>query len=379
MRILLDARYLDGTYSGIGTYSRMLVEHLARVDTVNEYQVVIRPGFRENLEVGPNFEFLSYRPKPVSWQSYMRYHELLDAVQPDIVHCLSPSAPVFYDGPMMLTVHDLQPFIDPNFSARRPRAVRTAYNLFYKWAYPATIARAKWVICDSQATRDDIVRMMPGALPKLIVVPPGLEHRQTEPPSDGKIEAICKKCNIRGRYLLYYGSTRPNKNLPNLVRSFARLIREDEKNQLEDLSLVLVLKKDRFFRDIQKVLNNTKIESRVQILEQLEHDEKNALLAGAYAFTFPSKYEGFGFPPLEAMRAGVPVVAGRSGALPEVVGDAAVIVDPDDVDDITDGMREICTNFGLRDKLVEKGKVRAERFDWQETATMIRDIYQLLF
>lgn len=378
-RIVIDARYLDGTYTGIATYSLHLVENLSRVDQENEYLVVVRPGFRANaLTLGENFEIVTYRPKPIGWQSYFRFHDYLNDLQPDILHSLAPHAPIFYDGPLMVTVHDLQPFVDPDFSARRAKTVQLAYNLFYRWAYPTTLAKAKWIVCDSYATRDDVVRLLPGAVSKLIVVRPGLDLEVSDKPTEARIEAIRAKCHITGRYFLYYGSTRPNKNLPNLVKAFARLVRQSPETTA-DMMLVLVLRKDRFFRDVQRAINSRKLQNRVVVLDPLKWEEKQALLAGALAFVFPTKYEGFGFPPLEAMRAGVPVMAGQSGALPEILEDAALMVHPDDVDDITRGLRQLADNEHLRQELVKRGHVQITKFDWRKSAEYLRDIYNLLF
>lgn len=377
MRILIDARYLDGTFSGIGTYSRFLVEHLARIDSENQYYVVIHPGFKGNLALGPNFEVLSWRARPMSWKSYFRFHDLAAALRPDVLHALAPHAPIFHDGKMVLTVHDMQPFVDPDFSSRRIAPIRACYNLFYRWAYPTVIAKADWVVCDSYATRDEVRRILPGAASKLIVVHPGLKPEDAEPPTEGRIEAIRGKLNIQGPYLLYYGSTRPNKNLPNLVRAFARLVR-DADEEADALKLVLVLRKDRFFKDVSRVISNRKIKHRVLIVDPLEPTEQQALLAGAHAFMFPSKFEGFGFPPLEAMRRKIPVLAGRSGSLPEILEDAALFVDPDDVEDIANGMRRLVEEEALRRKLVRRGTELQTRYDWMESAGFFHELYTKL-
>ncbi|MDK2971866.1 MAG: hypothetical protein PWP23_1621 [Candidatus Sumerlaeota bacterium] len=377
-RIVIDARYLDGTYSGIATYSRCLIEGLARIDQENEYYVVVRPGFREKIQTGTNFEFLTYRPKPISFQSYFGFHEYLEEIQPDILHSLAPHAPVFWNGPTVVTVHDLQPFLDPDFSARRARLIRAAYSLFYRWAYPATIAKSKWVLCDSYATRDDVVELLPGSLPRLIVVVPGLEPVPGGMPPEPRIQAIRAKINLQGRYFLYYGSTRPNKNIPNLVKAFARACRDME-GDADELKLVLVLRRDRFYRDIARAINSRKLQNRVIVIDPLAYEERQALLAGALAFVFPTKFEGFGFPPLEAMQLDVPVMGGLSGALPEVLGDAAHFVDPDNLDDIARGLRQLALDDELRQRLIENGRRQVTRFDWDECAGKTRDIYELLF
>jgi len=377
MHILIDARYLSDKYSGIGTYSRCLIENLAHIDRENAYTVLVSPSFDRKIAVGDNFEFLSWKPRPISWRSYLTLHDLLRHLKPDLVHSLAPHAPIFHDGPLVVTVHDMQPFVDPEFSGRRLGVVEGGYRLFYRWAYPTVIAKAKWVICDSYATRDDIARLLPGAIPKLVVAHPGLKPSSSDPPTQGHIEAMRAKLDLSGRYLLYYGSTRPNKNLPNLVRAFARLINTPD-GGMDDLKLVLVVNRDRFFREVLRIINSRKIQGRVLVTGQLDPAEQQAVLAGALAFVFPTKYEGFGFPPLEALRAGVPVLAGRSGSLPEVLEDAAHFVDPDDVDDIADGMKRLVEDDKLRRRLIRRGEAILPRYDWTETAGFIQQIYTRL-
>lgn len=382
MHVVLDARYLDGGYSGIGTYSRLLIEGLAELDTETRYSVIVRPGFHGRLTVGRNFDLLSYRAKPVSMATYFRMHEYIADLEPDIVHALSPQAPVFLDVPTMVTVHDLQPFMDPDFSAKRPRTVRAAYNFFYRWAYPTTLAKAKWVACDSYATRDDVARMFPRAAPKLVVAHPGVDPGWSGPATEAQVEGVRAKFDLRGPYFLYYGSTRPNKNLPNLVEGFARYLRDgngDSGSGGDKATLVLVLSRDRFYKDVKRAVERGKLQEHVKVLDPVEPAEQRALVTGCRAFAFPSKFEGFGFPPLEAMACDVPVLAGDSGSLPEVVGDAALLVDPDNPQSIANGLAVLAEDERLREVLVERGRRRVALFDWKETAARIRDIYELLF
>ena len=381
LRIVIDPRYLDGSYSGIATYSRRLIENIAAVDEENEYFVFVRPSFRERLEVGPNFELLTYKPRPISWQSYFELHRFVNQIKPDLLHSLAPHAPVFFRGPLIVTVHDMQPFTDPDFSAKRFRLFQAAYNLFYRWAYPTTIAQAEWVLCDSYATREDVKRILPGAHDKLVVVRPGLDQDPENEPTEGLVESIQQKVGVTGRYFLYYGSTRPNKNLAALVRAFAGALSLDEEEgepQLTDVKLVLVVRKDRFFRDVSRAIHQTRLGNRVVVTQPLKTSEQEALLSGALAFAFPTKFEGFGFPPLEAMRAGVPVLGGDSGSLPEVLEDAALLADPDSIEDIAEKMLQLGRDEELRRNLIDRGKKHIEQFDWRSTASFITEIYTRL-
>jgi glycosyltransferase involved in cell wall biosynthesis len=375
MRIVIDARYLDGTYTGIATYSRMLVEHLARVDQDNEYIVLVRPGFTSRLDLGDNFRLHNYAPRPVSIATMLALGRLVDSFQPDLLHSFFPIAPLTSKTPVMVTVHDMQPFVDPDFSARRIRPVQWAYNAFYRHVYPASLRRAKWALCDSYYTRDIVNELLPDLRAKLMVLTPGLDPDYIQP-WQGDPEPVLHRLRLQGPYVLYYGSTRPNKNLPNQTRGFARYL---SRTGDTTTTMVLVLRRDRFFHDLQRVIRAEGIEDRVRIIDPLAEDDHRAVLARASAFLFATKYEGFGFPALEAMAAGVPVLAGLSGALPEVCADAAEFANPDDPDSIATALAKLLCDTEHRFVLITRGRARATQFSWQEVAQSLRDIYNLLF
>lgn len=376
MRIVIDARYLDGSFSGIATFSRCLVEHLALVDRTNHYFVIVREGFTGGLKLGPNFETLAYAPQPVSLASIFQLGNLINRLRPDVVHTTFPIAPLGVRAPQVVTVHDMQPFVDPQFSGARPGPVRWAYNKFYSVAYPASIRRAKWVLCDSQHTRAEVERFVPDVRAKLIVSPPGVPEEARALPEVETVVDAQRRARLDRPYAICYGSTRPNKNLAGMLRAWAR-VRALEPALAEYL-FVLIVKRDRFFREAERVIAASKLGDSIRVLEQQPEADKHALLAGAKALFFATKYEGFGFPALEALALGVPVLAGRSGALPEIVGKLAVFADPFDPDAIADGMREVLLNPGHAERAAKEGPKHVGRFDWMEAATFIRDIYRLL-
>lgn len=375
MKIVIDARYLDGSFSGIGTYSASLIEHIAQVDQENEYIIIVRPKFRGMLDVGENFRFLSYGPPPVSLATLFRLGQFVDSLKPDLLHSLYPIAPLTMNTPLAVTVHDMQPFHDPDFSGRRPLPLQWGYNLFYRSIYPAVMRRAKWILTVSYHTRDSVAEMFPSLTPKLFVTQSGIESPVFDPPLDSGAAAL-QQLGIEKPYILYYGSTRPNKNLPMAIKAFSLYLRESGDEQT---NFVMILKRDRFFRDIERAMRSEGVQKRVIVRDQIPREQQRALLANAELFCLPSKYEGFGFPALEAMAAGVPVLAGKSGALPEICGDAAEMVDPDDEKSIAEGIRKLLNSQDRRQILIEKGKARAQKFDWGSCAEKVRDVYRLLF
>jgi glycosyltransferase involved in cell wall biosynthesis len=234
--------------------------------------------------------------------------------------------------------------------------------------------KAKWVLNVSYYTRDTVAEIFPEFIPKLIVVHSGLDPAMFDDPPDD-FELVGAEFQLTAPYLLYYGSTRPNKNLPNLLRGFAHYVRESGDDRTE---LVMILKKDRFFRDLPRIVRSEGIADRVRFLDQVSPGEQRTILTNALGFLFPSKYEGFGFPALEALANRVPLLAAKSGALEEVCGDAAVYVDPDDVASIGRGIELMLESPRRTEARRERGRARAEQFSWKETASRVLDVYRLL-
>jgi len=377
MNILLDARYLSNRYSGIATYSESLVDSLATLDQENQYLVLVHDRFKGHLEVGENFEILRHPARPVSLRTLFTLDRACTGRKIDVYHSLFPLAPLWSPAPVLLTLHDLQPFWDPDYSGRRPRWMRFAYDTFYRWVYPATLRLARWIVVDSEATRQGVRELFPELVEKAIVVPLGLDEDATIPPSQKDVERIRNRHRLECPYLLYYGSTRPNKNLPRLVRAFS-LMRRLHPEQAQ-VQLVLVVQTDRFFEDVQSVIRKENVASAVRVLQPVSDFERKALLTGARVFCFPSMYEGFGIPVLEAQAVGTPVLASTSAALPETGGDGALYVDPKDTDAMAEGVWRLLSDETLRKTLVEKGRSNARRFSWRETAGQTLDIYKRLF
>jgi glycosyltransferase involved in cell wall biosynthesis len=377
MNILIDARYLSNRYSGIATYSQGLIEHLSRLDETNQYTVIVHRRFRGALNVGENFEVISHPARPVSFRTLFTLDGACKNRKVDVFHSLFPLAPLRSPAPVLLTLHDLQPFWDPEFSGRRPGWVRVAYDTFYRWVYPATLRLARWIVVDSEATRQGVREIFPDLVEKLIVVPLGLDESATIPPPPKDVEKVRTRYRLDAPYFLYYGSTRPNKNLPRLVEAFARMRRlHPEQAQVQ---LLLVVQVDRFFLDAQAVIKRENLGTAVRVLEPVSNKDRKALLVGARAFCFPTRFEGFGLPILESQALGIPVLASTSAALPETGGEGAYYIDPDDTDSMAEGLWRLQSDEELRRGLIERGRANIRRFSWQDTAQQTLDIYKLLF
>jgi len=377
MKIAIDARYLSDLYSGIGVYSENLILQLSRLDSTNQYVVIVHPTYAKSLKLGDNFRVITYNARPVSLKTLLTLPRILAQEDVDLLHSLFPLSPLFFEGNLLVTVHDLQPLLMPEFTAKRPMPIRKGYDYFYGWVYPRTLRKAKWIVSVSEATKTYITSLFPELKHKTIVVHSGIERDFITGVEPFAVRKTVEKYAIPEKYLLYIGSTRPNKNLPQMIRAFAQLVGSDAK--FEDLIFLMVLQRDRFFKDCERLIDKLGVRQRVKILENLTEEEKKVVVAYASLLFFATKYEGFGFPILEAQALGTPVLASDCSALPEISGGAAVLVDPDKPEKMVEGIKKILSDDPFRTNLIKKGKTNVLRFSWEKSAKKILDIYKHLF
>jgi glycosyltransferase involved in cell wall biosynthesis len=277
-------------------------------------------------------------------------------------------------------------FVPPPTRARR--LVVTVHDLAFKrFPHTATHGTKSWlarldraleraarVIAVSESTRRDLLELSHVDPAKIAVVPLGVDHTVFRPSDPGAISSVRTRFELMGPYLLSLGGIEPRKNLPSLLRAFTRLS--------SDLRLVIAGSgvewnpegTDLLAESLERLPAD--VRGRVIRTGYVSEADKVALMSGADAFVYPSLYEGFGLPVLEAMACGTPVVTSNLSSLPEVAGDAAVLVDPADPSSIADGIDRALGDPGLRTRLVREGRERAEGFTWEKTAAATRNVLQ---
>lgn len=369
MRIAVDARSaVFPEKTGIGYYTWHLLKHLPAVDPDTEYLAwylngrALLGGPRRLLKGLPVTE--RWTPVPSWW--FERLTERFDLPRVEWFARFDVFfAPNFVPPPtrtrrLVVTVHDLAFRLHPETA---PQSTR-----WWLARIDRTLHQASRVIAVSEATKRDLLELYGMNAERITVIPHGVDEQVFRPPPPGEIERVRRRFGITGPYLLSLGGIEPRKNLPNLVRAFARLPGPDR--------LVLVLAGGSVEwnpegRDaLEEALNDVPqdIAERVVLLGYVEEQDKVALLGGADALVYPSLYEGFGLPVLEAMACGTPVVTSDLSALPEVAGDAALLVDPSDPSAIASAVERVRDDPDLRRELRRKGMSRAAGYTWQETA-----------
>lgn len=376
MHVAIDARYLNESHSGIAKYSENLLTALSAIDPVSRYSVFIHPGFQRRLKVGKNFSIIEYPARPISMRTLTTFGHHVRRTGCDFLHSLYPIGPVFGVPRQILTVHDLQPFItQETFSKGNMRS--SIGSLFYRAAFPHFIRSASWLLSVSEATKTQLTNLFPDTTHKTIVIHSGVEDFFLQPPEGAVAQMVIRKLQLPELFVLYLGSAQPNKNLPMMIRAFARC-REEHPKELADLQFIMVVGRDRFFADSAKLIRSLGLTDHVRAVGPITEEEKHVLYARARLLFSVTRGEGFGFPIVEAQAAGLPVLAGDDASTPEVTGNTACLVDPNNEDQITSALADLLLDESLRTHFSEAGRENVKRFSWQKTAEQVRQIYGLL-
>ena len=266
----------------------------------------------------------------------------------------------------VVTIHDLIPLVLPEYAPSAP------FQAYFKLVSAAT-RRAGAVVTDSRHSAADIVRLLGVPPERVHVVLLGVDERYSRAAclSGAELAALRARLGLPERFILYLGGTDPRKNLGVLLRA-VRLLRERGRRALP---LVLAVPRGGRFGDPRDEAARLGLADDVIFLEPVPEREKPALYAAAAAFAFPSRYEGFGLPPLEAMASGTPVLCANASSLPEVVGESALLLAPDDDDAWAEAMERIGEDESLRARLAAAGRARAAAFTWDATASGLRDVF----
>ena len=370
MLIGFDVRRSDAF--GVGTYIHNLVRALARSGPTHEYALVGEARQQDSFEGLPsNFRFLPYEKGYASLDSHLRFQFLLRSLMPDVFHVPHRLVPYFMPCPYVVTVHDLDKIVFRAAFGSNLRAEARYHMLRHG------LRRADRIIAVSEATRRDLMHLLGLPGDRIQVVHNAISEQFLLRDSEEDRLRTLERYQVDYPYLLYVGNIQPQKNLPRLVEAFAVVQAElDQHPRYKDLRLLIIGNELAAHPDLRRSVIRSRILHRVRFLGFLPIETLRIFYRSAAAFVFPSLYEGFGLPPLEAMAQGAPVVTSNVSSLPEVVGNAAVLVNPENVFDIARGIREALLNDNLRATLAKRGRQQVASFSWDRTAKRVLSIYE---
>lgn len=284
----------------------------------------------------------------------------------ELTHFFNYIIPPFVHGKKVVTIHDM-------VVKAYPETVRFRTKHLLNTGMKKSMKRADVIITDSEFSKSEIEKYFPQYSHKVQVVYCGVNSDKFYPVEDKSVvEKVKKSLDIEGEYFLYLGTIEPRKNLERLIEAYSLLLKKDENVP----RLVMAGGKGWLNSNIYQKVVELKLEKYVQFTKYIPDEDLCPLINGATAFVFPSIYEGFGMPPLEAMACGVPVVCSKEASLPEVVGDCAVMTDAYDPQSIADGMYRIYSDKVLAEELRVRGLQRAKEFTWHRFSEKLHGIYE---
>src|SRR5687767_1209837 len=336
MRVAIDARKLHDF--GIGTYIRNLLRQLARIDRDTEYVLLCQqPDLDIGTQLGANFRTVLEPSPNYSFREQIHVPWVLHREKPDVFHAPHYVLPPAVRCRSVVTIHDCIHLMFPQYL---PNRAAYAYAKASMWN---AAKRSHRVLTVSETSKRDILHFFDIPPEKVVVVYNAIDERFWVTPKEEDVARVRERYQLDHGFVLYVGNIKPHKNLVRLIEAFDELRRTG----LEDLKLLIIGDEISKLPSLRRAVHSHKLHKHVRFLGFVSDGTLRILYRLASLFVFPSLYEGFGLPPLEAMASGTPVVASNQSSLPEVTGDAAMLVDPYDVDSIVEGLRRVLSDPAL--------------------------------
>lgn len=380
MRIAIDARFLTHPQvGGFKTYSENLITALARIDTKNEYILYLDRPSEAHTKLPSQPNFISkivpglWPIIGMPWREQVSLARQVARDKVDLLHSPSLTAPLRLGCPLVVTIHDMIWLFPEKFSRAKSASIqRKMMEWYYRFVPKSAVQQASTVLTVSQAAKESIVQHL-GISPEHVWVTHEAANHIYRPVDDKtQIEAIRSKYHLSSEFILAIGSADPRKNMTRLVQAYALLpttVRERYK-------LVIVWTHHLLAADLADQIKELGLDNQVQFVKQVSNEDLVLLYNAASLFVFPSLYEGFGLPLLEAMACGTPVVAANNSSIPEIVGDAALLFEAEDINTMADVMTRVLTDQTQLESLAQKGLERASGFSWEKCARQTLAGYQ---
>lgn len=366
MRIGIDGRYIQDHFPGIGRYTYCLCQGLAGLGGDHTLVIFCNHSLRNTrydlsaFHAFENVELVEVNAPTVYLQEHVFIPRELSRQRVDLFHSPYYIRPYVVPCPTVVTIHDLIPLRYPLSS----RWTSLAFGLTTRLA----LLTARRVVAVSRATRDDLVSFYHVPSHKIAVIPEAADpHYRLLPPE--AVADVRRRYSLPERFALHVGVNKPHKNLVRLVEAVGRIARQ------EDVYLVLAGRRDPRYGEERQAVSRMGMEKRVIFRDDVPEADLPALYNAAEMFVFPSLWEGFGLPVVEAMACGRPVICSSVSAMPEAAGEAAWLVDPLDVQDLALAIGTVWSNESLRQEMREKSLKQAARFSWERTAEETLHVY----
>ncbi len=351
--------------TGVERYAAELIRNLAKLDHINEYILYFRTKPQDWFtKLPPNFK-IRLIPFPKFWtQIRISWEMIFHPV--DILVILASAMPIIHPKKSIFTAHDLA------FEISSESFTKFMYH-YQRWSSRFAAKHAARIFAVSEATKKDLTRFYGVDPSKVTVTHLGYDTSKFYPRSYEEVQKVLDEYGlVYQKYILFVSTIQPRKNIVRLVEAFEKLRKE---KHIEE-KLVIIGGRGWLWEPILKKVKTAGIDGSVKYLDYIQFEDLPCLYSGAKLFALPSLYEGFGLTPLEAMASGAPVVVSNISSMPEVAGDAGILVNPESVDSIAEGLLKVITDSNLRQQMIVKGLERAKQFSWENTAKKTLEVFE---
>jgi glycosyltransferase involved in cell wall biosynthesis len=364
MRIGIDARLVYYSQAGITQYILRLTQGLSEIDRENEFIILQSRKDKHIIVDKPNFKRMSLWTPSHHRLEQVALRVEISGLDLDVLHSPDFIPPFHRNCKSIITIHDLAFLVYPHFLTKE--------SARYYGQIDQAVKRTDHIIAVSESTKQDTIRLLGAPEHKITVIYESANPIYRPVNNQGILEQTRNKYDLTEDFILFVSTIEPRKNLSTLLRAYRQLL----DSYKAGVKLVVVGRRGWLSEEVFTLIDELKLTNDVLFLDRVPIEDLLHLYNAAQLLVQPSFYEGFGLPPLEAMACGTPVVVSNVSSLPEVVGDAGLLVDPEDVSELAVAIWRVLTDEALREDLIAKGFKRAQCFSWEKTALQTLELYR---
>jgi glycosyltransferase involved in cell wall biosynthesis len=372
MRIGIDATALPPQPVGAGNYIIQLIRSLSNLDSEFEFVIFAQPSGWKLIAAPERIGFKWVKTPSINpgirliWEQTL-FPYLIRKSEVDLFHSLHYTRPYWLRCPSVVTFHDMTFFLYPHLHTRAKR-------IYFPLAIRLSASSAQAIIANSESTRRDAMRILNIPQNKIVAVKLGVDQNFRVIDDAEVLGRVRKEYQLPDRFILYVGLVEPRKNVPLLIRAYKKLL-----DQGFSIPLVIVGRFGWNYEEVFAQIMELGVQEQVKFTGYVPGEDLPTIYNLASLSVYPTQYEGFGFPALEAMACGIPVVTTAVSSLPELVADAGILIPPDDESALTQAIGTVLSNPDLRAELARKGPLRAAQFSWTKTAQQTLQVYRQVF
>ncbi len=347
-----------------------LIRHLQQIDMENEYVIFVKEDEDAAcLKSTKNFKIHTTPPYSYPFWEQVHLPRIAREAGIDLLHCTGNTAPVFYRAPMMLTLHDIIYLEKLSFGGT---PYQNFGNLYRKLIVPAVVKHGRKIITVSAFEKERILERLPLPEDRVTVVYNAINKDFRVIQEADRLAALTAQYHLPGQFILFFGNTAPKKNTAGVLAAYADYCQ----NHTNPLPLVIADSSDVYIDRMLDKLHRKEIRHNIRVLDHIPPGELPYLYNLATLFLYPSLRESFGMPILEAMACGTPVITSATASMPEVAGEAALLINPEKPRDIAEAISRLLSDTSLCEQMINRGLKRATQFSWENTARQVLQLYQ---